>query len=126
MSDDLDTRRERERSLLQPGTALNERFVAAVREARRRWPKVHLESERLARHVAGVSAGSAPDEAFGLDALELCDLYLACACALGVPAALAAFERTIVSGNAPYDRFKGGDKTALSEEAQAGMKLTGW
>jgi cytochrome c peroxidase len=37
--------------------------------------------------------------------------------------ALAAFERTIVSGNAPYDRFKGGDKTALSEEAQAGMKL---
>lgn len=37
--------------------------------------------------------------------------------------ALAAFERTIVSGNAPYDRFKAGDKTALSEEAQLGMKL---
>jgi cytochrome c peroxidase len=37
--------------------------------------------------------------------------------------ALAAFERTIISGNAPYDRFKGGDKTALSPQAQAGMKL---
>ena len=37
--------------------------------------------------------------------------------------AIAAFERTIVSGNAPYDRFKAGDKTALSDEAQTGMKL---
>ena len=37
--------------------------------------------------------------------------------------ALAAFERTIISGNAPYDRFKAGEKTALSDEAQAGMKL---
>lgn len=37
--------------------------------------------------------------------------------------AIAAFERTIVSGNAPYDRFKAGEKTALSDEAHAGMKL---
>jgi len=37
--------------------------------------------------------------------------------------AIAAFERTILSGNAPYDRFKAGDKTALSESAQRGMKL---
>ncbi len=37
--------------------------------------------------------------------------------------AIAAFERTVISGNAPYDRFKGGDKTALSDEAQLGMKL---
>lgn len=37
--------------------------------------------------------------------------------------ALAAFERTILSGNAPYDRFKAGDKDALSEQAQVGMKL---
>jgi len=118
MSDDLDTRRERERSLLQPGTALNERFVAAVREARRRWPKVHLESERLARHVAGVSAGSAPDEAFGLDALELCDLYLACACALGVPAALAAFEREYLAGLRTFVRDIDSTPTRLDELRQ--------
>lgn len=37
--------------------------------------------------------------------------------------ALAAFERTILSGNAPYDRFKAGDTSALSEQAQVGMKL---
>ncbi len=37
--------------------------------------------------------------------------------------AIAAYERTIVAGDAPYDRFKEGDKTALSEEAQRGMKL---
>ncbi len=37
--------------------------------------------------------------------------------------ALAAFERTILSGDAPYDRFQAGDKTALSAAAQRGMKL---
>lgn len=37
--------------------------------------------------------------------------------------AIAAYERTIVSGDAPYDRYKAGDKTALSESAQRGMEL---
>jgi cytochrome c peroxidase len=37
--------------------------------------------------------------------------------------AISAFERTILSGDAPYDRFKNGDKSALSAEAQRGMKL---
>jgi cytochrome c peroxidase len=37
--------------------------------------------------------------------------------------AIAAYERTILCGDAPYDRFKAGDKTALSESAQRGMKL---
>lgn len=37
--------------------------------------------------------------------------------------AIASFERTVLSGNAPYDRFKAGDKTALSEGAQRGMKV---
>ncbi len=37
--------------------------------------------------------------------------------------AIAAFERTILSGNAPYDRYKAGDDSALSEQALAGMKL---
>ena len=34
--------------------------------------------------------------------------------AAGVAKAIAAFERTIVSGNSPYDRFKAGDKQALN------------
>jgi cytochrome c peroxidase len=37
--------------------------------------------------------------------------------------AIAAFERTILSGNAPYDKFKAGDEKALSASAQRGMKL---
>jgi cytochrome c peroxidase len=37
--------------------------------------------------------------------------------------AISAFERTILSGDAPIDRFKAGDKSALSDEAQRGMKL---
>ena len=41
----------------------------------------------------------------------------------GIAKAIAAYERTIISCDAPYDRFKAGDKTALSESAQRGMKL---
>ena len=37
--------------------------------------------------------------------------------------AIAAFERTVLSGDAPYDRFKADDKSALSEQAQRGMKV---
>jgi cytochrome c peroxidase len=37
--------------------------------------------------------------------------------------AIAAFERTVLSGNAPYDKFKAGDQKALSAAAQRGMKL---
>jgi cytochrome c peroxidase len=40
-----------------------------------------------------------------------------------VAQAIATFERTVLSGNSPYDRFKAGDQTALSESAQRGMKI---
>lgn len=40
-----------------------------------------------------------------------------------IAAAIASFERTILSGDAPYDKFKAGDAKALSEQAQKGMKL---
>lgn len=41
----------------------------------------------------------------------------------GVAKAIASFERTVLSGDAPFDRFKAGDKKALSEKAQRGRKL---
>jgi cytochrome c peroxidase len=41
----------------------------------------------------------------------------------GIGKAIAAYERTILSGDAPYDRFKAGDQAALSLAAQRGMKL---
>jgi cytochrome c peroxidase len=37
--------------------------------------------------------------------------------------ALAAFERTLVSRNSPFDRYLAGDKGALSEEAERGWEL---
>lgn len=37
--------------------------------------------------------------------------------------ALATYIRSIMSGNAPYDRYVNGDRRALSAEAQAGLKV---
>ncbi|MBX3436666.1 MAG: c-type cytochrome [Planctomycetaceae bacterium] len=41
----------------------------------------------------------------------------------GIAKAIAAFERTVISGDAPYDRFVQGDKGALSASAQRGRDL---
>jgi RNA polymerase sigma-70 factor (ECF subfamily) len=59
---------------------------------RNAWPTVPLDAEAFAAHVADrVSAGSgALDETMTLHASEL---FLACACSHGIPAALAEFER---------------------------------
>lgn len=40
-----------------------------------------------------------------------------------VAMAIATFERTILSGNAAYDRFKAGDKSALTVGQQRGMNI---
>jgi cytochrome c peroxidase len=37
--------------------------------------------------------------------------------------AIASFERTILSGNSPYDRFLNGDKHALSQNAKRGLDI---
>jgi len=37
--------------------------------------------------------------------------------------AIAAYERTVLSGNAPFDRFIAGDRNAISESAQRGWDL---
>jgi len=36
---------------------------------------------------------------------------------------IASFERTILSGRTPYDRYVGGEATALSESAKRGLEL---
>lgn len=41
----------------------------------------------------------------------------------GVAKALAAFQRTLVTGPSPYDRFLAGDKDALADEAKRGLEL---
>ncbi len=39
----------------------------------------------------------------------------------GIAKAIAAFERTILSGNSPYDKYQAGDKNALNETQRRGM-----
>ena len=41
----------------------------------------------------------------------------------GFAKAVAAFERTVLSGNSPYDKFKAGDEKALSDAQKKGMEL---
>jgi cytochrome c peroxidase len=43
--------------------------------------------------------------------------------AVGVAQAIAAYERTILSGNSAYDRFNAGDKAAMSPSAQRGLVI---
>ncbi|MEW5979233.1 MAG: cytochrome c peroxidase [Acidobacteriota bacterium] len=40
-----------------------------------------------------------------------------------VARAMACFERTVMSGNSPFDKFIAGDKTAMSEAAQRGYEI---
>ena len=37
----------------------------------------------------------------------------------GMAKAIAAFERTVLSGNSPYDKYQAGDKAALNEAQDA-------
>lgn len=41
----------------------------------------------------------------------------------GFAQAIAAFERTVLSGNSPYDRYKNGDEKALTEAQRRGLDL---
>jgi RNA polymerase sigma-70 factor (ECF subfamily) len=59
------------------------------------WPAVDLPPEDLARE-AGARAEAA-DGAAALERLHGADLYLACACARGIPGAAAAFEARFLS-----------------------------
>lgn len=43
--------------------------------------------------------------------------------AVNISRALASFQRTIMAGNTPYDRFRAGDETALPPPAKRGMDL---
>jgi cytochrome c peroxidase len=40
-----------------------------------------------------------------------------------VAQAIACFERTVLSGNAPYDRYKAGNRSAMSVSQVRGMKV---
>jgi len=74
----------------EPRADLAARLARAWEVARAAWPEVPLEGARFIAHVARHLPATHPLAA--LEPLHLGDLYLACACAHAVPAALAAFE----------------------------------
>ena len=41
----------------------------------------------------------------------------------GFAKAIAAFERTVLSGDSPYDRFRAGDASAMNDAQKRGMRL---
>lgn len=76
--------------------ALGQRLRGLFDEGRAAWPTLALDP---ARFVAAVARGLPADReiAAGLDGLRAADLYLAAACADGLPEALAAFEVAVMS-----------------------------
>jgi RNA polymerase sigma-70 factor (ECF subfamily) len=70
---------------------LESRLDAAIEEAHRSWPTLAIPDEAYLAHLGGKVA-EADDPALFLQRLRPADLYLACACALGNRAALAAVE----------------------------------
>jgi len=68
----------------------------------------------VVQHVKAVK-GYAPwfKKAFGDDQISM----------KRIAQAIAAYERTVVSGNSPYDRYQAGDKDAMSASAVRGLAL---
>lgn len=73
-----------------------ERYLVDIHDAARsKWPGLALPAEQFMRHVAerlpAKNEGRSLEQV--LKSIHLADLYLACACAAGVPGAIEAMER---------------------------------
>jgi cytochrome c peroxidase len=75
---------------------------------------VHVAHEQCVDRVNSIP-GYKPlfKKAFGTDKITMDE----------ISKAIATFERTILSGNSAYDRYKAGDKTAMTEEELYGFKV---
>ncbi len=80
-----------------------------------------LEAAIAAHFIDRGLMGHGPDQA--LAAISALPAYAAAADALALREALATWIRTLVSGDAPYDRFMAGDRNALSPAAARGREL---
>jgi RNA polymerase sigma-70 factor, ECF subfamily len=77
--------------------------LTVLERARAAWPTIDLSDDRFARHLAS-KIGDEPAHSFHTD-----DLYLACACAEGLPRALEAFDRECLPAiDRPVSRLHGG------------------
>ncbi|HET7499691.1 MAG TPA: sigma-70 family RNA polymerase sigma factor, partial [Kofleriaceae bacterium] len=70
---------------------LDRRLWSIVAEGRAAWPKLAVDATAVVEFIARRATAELAEAA--LDGLRPADLYLACACACQMPAALAAFDR---------------------------------
>lgn len=73
--------------------------------------KAHLECQKRVHAIPGYRALF--KKVFDDDSCKIGD----------IAKALATFERTVLSGNSPFDRYLAGDKSALTEEQIQGWKV---
>jgi RNA polymerase sigma-70 factor (ECF subfamily) len=86
------SRRERlARKLCRPDEPLGARFLALTEAARGAW-RLSVDATRFALHVAALLEATEHDVSQALSELCIGDLYLACSCVDGTPAALSAFD----------------------------------
>src|SRR5687767_12683435 len=90
-------------------------LVAMAKAARAAWPTVELPDHELIAYVAE----RLPPDATGatLRALRTADLYLACGCAGGSPAALAAFDAAYFA-DVDVALRRAGDALGLADEVR--------
>jgi RNA polymerase sigma-70 factor (ECF subfamily) len=74
-------------STVEKSDALDEELRSRLEAGRAAWPGVRIAPGDFARHIAERSADGLPQAALAAD------LYIACACALGLPLAIDAFQR---------------------------------
>ena len=79
------------RPVLEAVADLDRRLWTLVAEGRAAWPELAVAAKEVVEFVARQVTPDLADAA--LDGLRPADLYLACACARGLPGALAAFDR---------------------------------
>jgi len=79
------------RATLETLPDLDRRLWALVAEGRAAWPDLAIDGKDVIEFVARQLTPELADAA--LDGLRPADLYLACACARGVPGAISAFDR---------------------------------
>jgi RNA polymerase sigma-70 factor (ECF subfamily) len=79
------------RPVLEGIADLDRRLWTLVAEGRAAWPDLALAAKDLVEFVGRQLTTELAEEA--LDGLRPADLYLACACARGLPGAVAAFDR---------------------------------
>jgi RNA polymerase sigma-70 factor (ECF subfamily) len=73
---------------------LDRRLWAIVAEGRAAWPQLAVDAKIVVEFVAHRATAELAETA--LDGLRPADLYLACACAMQMPGAIAAFDRDYI------------------------------